>query len=123
METRVRNRPVWPYVLAVILLIILALLVMRNCRQDRGYDEGVPPMVPYTDTLETDTTMRSPDEGYGPYDTAGTGDRTDTADPSDRNPGDTVVDPTAPARPQATPPLPGTGSPSMPAGTPGGAMP
>src|SRR5690606_25222713 len=90
METRVRNRPVWPYVLAVILLIILALLVMRNCRQDRGYDEGVPPMVPYTDTLETDTTMRSPDEGYGPYDTAGTGDRTDTADPSDRNPGDTV---------------------------------
>ncbi len=119
METRVRNRPVWPYVLAVILLIVLALLVMRNCRQDRGYEEGVPPMVPYTDTLETDTTMLPPDEGYGPYDTTDAGDGTDPAG-TDRNlnPGDTVVDPTAPARPQATPPMPGAGSPSMPAGAP-----
>ncbi len=116
METRVPKRPVWPYVLVVALIVILALLVMRNCRQGAGYGGDVPPMVPYTDTLETDTTMVPPgDDGYGPLDTTEVGD---PDDPVNRDRGDTVVDPTAPGRPQATPPMPGSGSPAMPAGTP-----
>lgn len=115
METRVPKRPVWPYVLAVVLIVILALLVMRNCRQGAGYGGDVPPMVPYTDTLETDTTMAPPADGYGPLDT---GDVVDPNDPVNRNPADTVVDPTPEARPQATPPMPGSGSPAMPAGAP-----
>lgn len=120
METNTRKRAVWPYVLAIVLLLVLVLLVMRNCQQGQGYGGDVPPMVPYTDTLESDTTMGMPEDGYGPAGSMDPADAGDGVNPADtvKSPGDTVVDPTAPGRPQATPPLPGGGTPSMPAGTP-----
>lgn len=100
MEPRIRKRRAWPYLLAVVLLLILIVLVGRSCRQDAGYG---PPVM--SDTLETDTLGTMP-----PPTDAG------EATPSDTMPRDTL------ANPPLTPPgvTPGTPvTPGMPAVAPG----
>jgi hypothetical protein len=106
-KTRNRNRrPVWPFIAAAALLVIVLVLVGRSCRPDYG---DVPPMI--SDTLDTDrmdpadTALNDPGDPNGANDPNGMTPRPDTAltDPEIMTPA--IAPSSGPASPGGCPSL------------------
>lgn len=110
MQNETRSRPVWLFILAAILLVVLIVLIGRGCRDE--YGETPPPG--FTDTLDVDAdTTLQPGGDDGFPDTTNGGMRDDDAS----RPSDTIVNPVAPSAPVSP------GSPTVMPGTSPGGMP
>lgn len=108
-ENERRSRPVWLFILAAILLVLLIVLIGRGCRDEYG---ETPPMISDTLDVDADTTMSPGGQDEYPDTTNGGGLR----DTAMRGPADTVVDPVVPPSPPVSPAAPASPAVTPPTG-------